>query len=131
MAVELPYTLTDTVLAGDGIGKTMGIPTLNISTAWIDATLDHGVYAGAVILPDGSQHIAAIHYGPRPAFQDDALRLEAHLLDVSLKETPTEATVMFVRFLRPIKNFKSKDLLKKAIQDDIVQTRAIMASHVA
>lgn len=129
--VELPYTLTDSVLPGDGIGKTMKIPTLNISTAWIDRTLRHGIYAGAVILSDGSEYLTAIHYGPRPALRNSSIRLEAHLLDITLKETPTEATVMFVSFLRDIEDFPDTKALQKAIQEDIKKTRAIMKPHAS
>ncbi len=126
---ELPYSLTDAVLPGDGIGKTINVPTLNIDTSWIDRSLAHGVYAGIVILPDGSEHLAAIHYGPRPALHDETVRLEAHLLDVSLQATPKEVTVMLVSFLREIHDFPNRKALAKAIEDDIAKTRAIMAKH--
>ena len=73
-----PYQIRGTVVQGDRRGRTIGIPTANIST---DQLLPaDGVYGGRAILDDGRAFIAAISVGSRPTFNGASRRMEVHLL---------------------------------------------------
>lgn len=73
-----PYQIQATVIQGDRRGRTIDIPTANIST---DQLLpDDGVYGGLGHLEDGRTFIAAINIGTRPTFDGVGRRMEVHLL---------------------------------------------------
>lgn len=125
-----PHELTGTVVAGDRIGRTIGFPTANIET---DALRPgDGVYAGLAGLPDGSEAIAAIHIGGRPAINDDRPRLEAHLLDPeggpwnppeSMPETGWACTLRLVGRVRDVIKLDGLDALKAQIARDCARAR--------
>ena len=73
-----PYQIQATVVQGDRRGRTIGIPTANIST---DQLLPaDGVYGGIGHLEDGRTFIAAINVGTRPTFDGIGQRMEVHLM---------------------------------------------------
>ncbi len=124
-----PITFTAAVTAGAGRGKTMGIPTLNVSLADVPSHVQEGVYAGLVNIRSES-HFAAIHYGPRPVFHDSKT-FEAHLLDTTHLEAPKTVTITLVARLRDVRNFPSPEELVAQIDRDIARTRAILKSPYA
>lgn len=69
----------------------------------------------------------ALHYGPRPVFDEDDRSLEVHLLDHTLNDPPPEVTVEVVKRLREIRDFPSEHALKVQMQEDIDQTRKILS----
>lgn len=73
-----PYQIQATVVQGDRRGRTIGIPTANIST---DQLLPaDGIYGGLAQLEDGRSFIAAINIGTRPTFNGIGRRMEVHLM---------------------------------------------------
>lgn len=68
---------------------------------------------------------AVVHYGPRPVFKD-TLSCEVHILDESPEKTPTTLTVEIIQKIRDVQNFDSVDALKRQIQKDIDEARAIL-----
>lgn len=75
------HELTGTVVPGDRLGRTIGFPTANLSTPPSCLCPGDGVYAGIAVLPDGSEAIAAIHVGGRPAIDRAEHRVEAYLMN--------------------------------------------------
>jgi riboflavin kinase/FMN adenylyltransferase len=77
-----PAELTGSVVRGDRLGRTIGIPTCNIDTAC--AVPGNGVYAGIAHLPTGKSFQAAINISTRETVQhlthSSQRRVEAHLL---------------------------------------------------
>ncbi len=73
-----PYQIHATVVQGDRRGRTIGIPTANIST---DQLLPaDGIYGGMGHLDDGRTFVAAINVGTRPTFDGIGRRMEVHLM---------------------------------------------------
>jgi|TARA_B100002003_G_scaffold249345_1_gene285421 riboflavin kinase/FMN adenylyltransferase len=117
---------TASAISGAGRGKEYGIPTININLASVPEELEEGIYACFVeIEDDPTRYMGAMHYGPRPVFQDSRA-CEIHLLDANLSSLPASATVSVVQYLREIKDFPSVDALKEQILDDIERCRAIL-----
>lgn len=78
----MPCLVVGEVEQGDQRGRTLGMPTANVSIQRHPGFPDEGVYAGTVRLPDGTRHKAAISLGRRPTFYAEGFELcEAHLLD--------------------------------------------------
>lgn len=72
------HAVSGVVVPGDRLGRTIGFPTANLSTRCLCP--GDGVYAGIAVLPDGSEAVAAIHVGGRPAIDRAEHRVEAYLM---------------------------------------------------
>ncbi len=111
-------------LPGKGRGRHLGFPTLNLCIP-PDLRLEHGIYACWVWIGE-EVYGGALHFGPVPAFGEEAPSLEVHLLDVTLQAPPPEVTVEVVGFLRPVRAFDSPAPLVAQIATDVAQARAIL-----
>lgn len=125
-----PFAVTGTVVMGDQRGRTIGVPTANVSpTCMLPAD---GVYAGTATTPDGVKHPAAIHVGPRATFNDHTRVLEAHIIDWHATPGTNKednlgynwrTTVELCAFLRDPAPFESIDALKAQLDTDIQRAR--------
>lgn len=108
------------VIAGEGIGRTLGFPTVNIdSKEFVRLENDYtlGVYAGFVTVPEGKQYRAGIVVGPLNS--EGLPKLEAHLIDYKNSLYGKEVTFHILAFLRPLEEYSSTDALMEAIAADI------------
>lgn len=69
--------------------------------------------------------MGAMHYGPRPVFNDD-VSWEVHVLDRTIETPPETVTVTILERLREVRDFPSKEELMAQIGTDIEQVRAIL-----
>ncbi len=115
------------VVTGSGRGKTIGTPTLNIDLSDVPAETTHGIYAGWTRVDDAWQ-MAAIHYGPRPVFNDSE-SFELYLLDTVVAQAPETIEIVLIERLRDVLDFPSKEDLIAQIADDVTRTRAILGTH--
>lgn len=129
-----PFEMWGEVVRGDQRGRTIGFPTANIP--WPDelARPANGVYACRYVHPDGTEHLAAANVGVRPTFYDnaDSVVLEAHLLDFPKDGESGDlygayAKVQFLHFLRSERRFNGIDELKAQLEQDIADTRGLLA----
>lgn len=104
-------------MRGDGLG----FPTANIEA--IDTLLPgEGVYAGGVWVA-GQRHPAAVAIGPNPTFHEQALKIEAFLLDYRGNLYGQTVEVDFLARLRNIMQFASVAELIRQMADDVTATR--------
>ena len=118
-----PYRIRGMVTHGAGRGASIGFPTANVSA--VDTLLPGlGVYAGVGHTSEESWS-AAINVGPNPTFGEDCLKVEVHLVDYrgDLYGKPLE--VDFIRRLRDIRKFESKEQLVEQLQADIASVRDV------
>ena len=116
------YSLQGTVVAGDGRGRTIGLPTANLEV-WSEQLIPgNGVYATRARFR-GVTFSAATNIGLRPTFSGDALTVEAHLLDFDGDIYGERLELAFERRLRPEIKFSGLDELTKQIRADIAATR--------
>jgi riboflavin kinase / FMN adenylyltransferase len=118
-----PYRVRGMITHGAGRGAKIGFPTANLEA--IDTILPaHGVYAARAFAPAGNWP-AAVNIGPNPTFGEQALKVEAHLIDFegSLYGQPLE--IEFLSRLRSIKPFESVAALKAQLHHDITAARQI------
>ncbi len=66
-----------------------------------------------------------MHYGPRPVFHDTK-SCEVHLIDRALPSPPDKVTVEVVGRIRDVEDFASAELLKEAMQQDIVKAKILL-----
>jgi riboflavin kinase/FMN adenylyltransferase len=117
------YSLSGTVIRGDGVGRKLGIPTANLDVAGL-ALPPNGVYT-VHASAGGNAWRAVLNIGLRPTLQNPApeLRVEAHLLDFSGDIYGQELEIAFVDRLRAEQKFASLDDLRRQIERDIAQAR--------
>lgn len=124
--LQPPLRFSALTVRGDGRGRTIGYPTINLALDQIPETLAHGIYACRVVI-EGSGYVAAMHYGPRPVF-DAGIAFEVYLIDASLERLPERVTVEVIARLRDIQNFADAKTLSEVIANDVADTRAILAA---
>ncbi len=122
-----PHILTGKVQAGKQLGRTIGIPTANLS--FPDGLLipKFGVYACKVSV-DGNVYPAVTNIGTRPTVNGEGITAEVHILDFDGDLYGKKLTVAFCQFLRPEQKFASLEDLKAQITEDIAQTRTLLGS---
>ncbi len=123
-----PFSYRGVVVHGDHRGRTLGVPTANITIAADRAAPADGVYAGRVRLPGthGPSMTAAISVGSNPQYAGTERRIEAHVLDEeNLDLYDQEIDVEFLTCLRGQQVFDSEAAFIKQMQADIRAARAI------
>ena len=126
--LQRPYTLSGTVIHGDGRGKQIGFPTANIDVDHKEKIIPaHGVYVVMVDV-EGRKYSGMMNIGIRPTFHKTEQRvLEIHLLDCNDDLYNKQMTIHFVKRLRAEKKFESVDALIAQLQRD----RADTINHVS
>ncbi|MYD11397.1 MAG: bifunctional riboflavin kinase/FAD synthetase [Chloroflexi bacterium] len=119
------YALEGTVVAGDGRGRGIGVPTANLAIWGEQLVPANGVYATWVQLGDDS-YMAATNIGRRPTFSGDNITVEAHLLDFSGDIYGEKAELRFEQRLRAEQRFNGLEELVAQIDKDIAATRRLL-----
>jgi riboflavin kinase/FMN adenylyltransferase len=124
------YGLTGRVVAGDGIGRTLGVPTANLRLSEEKLVPAHGIYAVWVRLAgESATRPGAMSIGVRPTFGGQVPTLEVHLLDWNGDLLGSEVEVEFAEWLRPELKFESPAALAAAMRDDLAETRRLLAEE--
>ena len=119
-----PYRVSGEVVPGDGRGRTIGIPTANLSI-WSKRVIPKvGVYVGRARV-DGCAWGAVINVGVRPTFESQPVlpRVEAHLLDYNQELYGKEVRLDFIARLRDEQRFPNVQALVEQIHRDISRAR--------
>ena len=123
-----PHILTGTVVTGRRLGRTLGIPTANLTLPEQTVSLRHGVYACKALTEDGA-YLAVTNVGSRPTVGGHRVTVEPWLLDFDGDLYGKLLTLEFYTFLRPEKKFSSLEELKAEIQKNAEQTRKILEKN--
>jgi riboflavin kinase/FMN adenylyltransferase len=120
-----PYTLCGPVIAGEHVGQKLGFPTANLDVTGI-LVPPTGVYA-AEARWNGESHHAAVNIGHRPTLHsgDNAVCVEAHLLDFARDIYGQEIELTFHKKLREECKFPSSVALQQQIAKDVAEARAV------
>jgi riboflavin kinase/FMN adenylyltransferase len=124
-----PYSLHGPVIHGDARGRTIDVPTANISYAHDKMIPAKGIYACWAYL-DGKKYQAAINIGTNPTFtpEKQSPNVEAHLLDFHQEIYGEDVRLEFVARLRDELKFDSVEALLEQIWRDIESTKRILQS---
>jgi len=126
-----PHWTLARVVPGAGRGRTIGIPTANLSAHDNAILPPDGVYAVRVLTPDGMRDGVA-NIGTNPTFGGEARHAEVHLLEEpSVPLRGHRLIVAWIERLRGEVKFGGVEELVTQIRSDIEQGRAILAGHPA
>jgi riboflavin kinase/FMN adenylyltransferase len=129
-ALGRPHRLDGEVVEGDGRGRALGYPTVNVRPAAPAAVPADGIYAGWC-RSGARRWAAAISVGTNPTFGGSEHRLEAHLLDVTVDLYRARVSLEFVARLRDVATFPDAESLAAAIADDVARTRQVLGLPAA
>lgn len=122
------YAMEGRVVAGEGRGRTIGVPTANLSV-WDEQLVPaNGVYATWAIL-GADRYMAATNIGQRPTFAGDKVTIEAHLLDFSGDIYGETVELRFEKRLRAEQRFQGLAELVAQIDKDIAAARRLLSAR--
>lgn len=130
------YSLTGTVVEGDGRGRKIGFPTANLR-------VDHprkvipaaGVYAVRVAVLDSSSsdgrnvYDGMMNIGTRPTFSESGFAVEVHLLDFDGHLYGRDLRIEFVERMRDERKFESIDALIEQLSRDRSRCKDLLAAN--
>ncbi len=122
------YFMTGVIEKGDGIGKTLGYPTANLSITNNDKIIPkHGVYAVKVKI-DSSIINGIMNIGLRPTIKNtpNELRLEVHLFNFNKSIYGKSIKVNFIEIIRDEIKFNDIESLKHQIGIDCEKAKKIL-----
>ncbi len=118
----LPYFITGKVKHGNGVGHSLGFPTVNTELESGKTLLKRGVYRTAVEI-SGKLFSAITNVGVCPTFKERQIHAETFILDFSGDLYDENIRIFFLGFLREEKQFdSSKELI---LQINVDKNRAI------
>lgn len=113
------FIMKGIVVRGEGMGRKLGFPTLNIARSFHQVLPKDGVYAGLCKTSQGLYQ-AAISIGCRPTFGENERVIEAHLLDYTGPFLYGELIELkFESFIRKQEHFSSVEELIEKIKEDV------------
>ena len=122
-----PFFVDGRVVAGQGRGRTIGVPTANLEL--LNETLPGGgVYACRCSgrEPASGPWNAVVNVGRRPTFGGGETTVEAHLLDFEGDLYGRMLRLQFLERLREERRFPGAEALVAQIREDIVRARALL-----
>lgn len=122
------YRLKGEVVRGEGRGRGIGFPTLNLAPHERACLPGNGVYAGWWLWR-GRRLPGVINVGVRPTFTPDpAPVIEIHVFDLDEDIYGERGAIEFTQRLRDEERFPSVDALVEQIRRDADQARGILGS---
>lgn len=123
---KLPQKFKLTKTKGKGRGEELGIPTINF-TIPENLDLPYGVYAGW-FYNNTQKYQAAIHFGPRPTFNEKDPSLEAYILSGNIEITQDSFMLEFVKLIRDEKtfHFNSESEMLARIAKDVEEIKKVL-----
>jgi len=124
-----PYSITGKVLHGRKIGRTLGLPTVNLQPEEQKLLPPDGVYATRTLVGEKVlEGITNIGYKPTVG-RENQRGVETYLFALDQELYGEEITVSFYGYARPEYKFASLEELKKQIQQDVDWGKAYFAKE--
>lgn len=121
-----PHELWGEVEAGDGRGRSIGVPTANLTIPGGMAVPGGGVYAATVGRSAAEVIPAVVNIGTRPTFDGRVETVEAHLLGFDGDLYGETLRVRFVARIRDEQRFDGTDALVAQIREDIAVAQELL-----
>lgn len=119
-----PYAISGSVVKGQGLGRKLGFPTVNIKPQWPGQLIPaNGVYASSAVI--GRKTFPGLLYiGTRPTLsRNGSVSIEFHSLQKAPPNGARKAEARLLRRLRPERRFESLGDLRKAMERDAGRAR--------
>ena len=118
-----PYSMSGTVMHGKGRGKTVGMPTINLSIPPNKKRPPEGVYATITHIDDKT-YKGVTNIGRRPSVDNEsAVTIETFLLDFSEDIYGQKIGLDIYTLIRNVMKFDGLEAVKAQVQKDIISAR--------
>lgn len=120
--MEKPITLSGKIVHGKALGRTVGMPTANLS---VEAGVipEDGVYATRITI-NNETFIGVTNIGRRPSVdQETYATVETFIMDFDKDVYGENAVLQVCKYLRPIRKFANLQEVKKQVQKDVKAAR--------
>ena len=125
-----PHCLSQTVRHGQRLGRTIGIPTVNLAVPAHVLTPERGVYITRAFLPDGRSCPGVTNVGTRPTVTEgDTVSVETDLLGFDGDLYGQTVRLDFYKRLRGEVKFPSLEALRQEILRNVAETEAYFAGE--
>lgn len=125
-----PHCLSQTVRHGQRLGRTIGIPTVNLAVPAHVLTPERGVYITRAFLPDGRSCPGVTNVGTRPTVTEgDTVSVETYLLGFDGDLYGQSVRLDFYKRLRGEVKFPSLEALRQEILRNVAETEAYFAGE--
>ena len=125
-----PHCLSQTVRHGQRLGRTIGVPTVNLSVPAHVLTPERGVYITRAFLPDGRSCPVVTNVGTRPTVTEgDTVSVETYLLGFDGDLYGQTVRLDFYKRLRGEVKFPSLEALRQEILRNVAETEAYFAGE--
>ena len=115
-----PYTLYGEVVYGRQLGRTVGMPTVNLKTADEKLLPAHGVY-GTITIVDGIRYLGVTSIGPRPTVDNlPTVTIETFLLHFNRELYGQHISLELKVYIRPITKFESLEAVRQKVDEDVL-----------
>ena len=123
------YSITEMVVYGKQLGRTLGIPTINQNIESKKLILKNGIYA-TICTIDNEQYYGVTNVGIRPTVDDNGHKnIETHVIDFNGDCYGKIIKIEFVSRIRDEMKFDSVDALKAQIYNDIITTKEFFKNN--
>lgn len=123
-----PHYMSGTVRHGVQLGRTLGLPTVNLHFSPDVLLPAFGVYASKVYI-GGKAYTGVTNIGVRPTVSEESIpKAETHILDFSGDLYGAKINIDLFKFLRAEEKFPSANALRAQIEKDISSTRAYFSA---
>lgn len=113
-----PYSIFGTVVKGNQIGRTLGMPTINIEVSESKLIPPRGVYTSRVLY-NGKRYASVTNIGVKPTIHGiNHVGAETYMFDFDEEIYGEDVIVELLCFQRPEEKFADLDSLKNQMHND-------------
>lgn len=122
-----PFSLAGEVVSGKQLGRTIGVPTINLRIHARKVVPVYGIYAARAFFDEETQpHFAALSIGTNPTVGGETLAVEFHVINEDIPVPPRCVRLELVEYLRGEENFPSVEALVVQMQRDIARAAEVL-----
>lgn len=119
------YFIKSEILHGRKLGRTIGVPTINMILPPHKLLPPNGVYVTEVLV-DGKTYMGVTNIGCKPTVsKEQILGVETYIDNFNQDVYGEKIVVSFIQYIRPEQKFDSIEELKEQMQSDIQVSRKI------
>ncbi len=124
-----PYSLNGMVVHGQGAGRRLGYPTINLRPfSQYKLIPGNGIYASKTYI-GGQPYQSVTYIGTRPTYGQSERVIETYLLDFNKEVYGEEVNIEFIAYIRDDEKFTNPAELVQQISRDIYQSMELLAKQ--